>query len=439
MYIHKIISLQVHDIFSTTYELLKSTPKRLLDHTIEITTPDSHVHRISSRIPFPEAPGIAEHVSDAEAAIIPFCKQFGLYRFDQLEKAHAYTSQLENIDEKLSSETNLKEKETYITSAISNTGFGWLVGMVAPDLTPPEIIHVTLYFLTLFDHDDDADRAMSGGMNLTESENIGRAMLYAYQGNEKEIPENYKEHKRIKALLELHRNYFQQFQTHESMAVREEFNYSVYTLRDYLNSVQSERRHELLDSPIDIDSYLELRRHTGGIQHAIAIICLSYGVDFEKVRQRYIEFQYMIDVTAKAVGILNDYYSAATELKALYKKIIDDGDDPSREDVVKSRIQSNLLLLHWRNGLSLEEASVATLNEYSTQMNTFYTYKTSIHVEIKKNKELRRATFACEGWLFGHGPWGAFSGRYNSTSELQGSVNDVYTKVKAKPREDSFS
>ena len=137
----------------------------------------------------------------------------------------------------------------------------------------------------------------------------------------------------------------------------------------------------------------------------------------------------MIESVASAVGILNDYYSAPTELKELYTRIRTEGDDPSDTAVVKSRIQSNLLLLHWRDGLSPEEAATKTLSEYTTQMRSFYTHKRSIYDKIRRDSELRKATYACEGWLFGHGPWGAFSGRYNEKSALLGLPKDVYETI----------
>jgi hypothetical protein len=415
--------------FASAYELSKQVLYGSVSHAFEIQSPDRTVQRIEAAVAFPKPPGISPYVVDAEAAIIPFCKSFGLYRFDQLASQKSKIDRMEEGFEKNAAFEKLESKEMHIANAIGATGFGWLVGMVAPDLNPPEIIDITLYYLTLFDHDDDADRAMSGGMSVADSESVSRAMLLAYQGQRSEIPERYKEHKRIRAFLDLYDRFFEKFHTSEHVNIREEFVYSLHTLRDYLNSVQSERRYDVADDPISIEAYRQLRSHTGGIHHAISVICLAYGVDFRKLRDQYMEFQYMIESVAKAVGLLNDYYSAPAELMEIYKRIEKDGDHVTDEAVVKSRIQSNLLLLHWRDGLSLEAAATETLKEYTSHMKSFYVSKSIIYSEIKKNPELRMATYACEGWLFGHGPWGALSGRYNQVPGLVGSSDAVYEKI----------
>jgi hypothetical protein len=424
-----IATQQIRRPRASSYELAAAIPQKLIHHTLEIKTPDGQTHQITNYISCPQAPSISPNVPEAESAVIPFCKKFGLYQFDHIGSERSKISTITDEPARTSALEKLEAKEAHITKAILETGFGWLVGMVAPDLTTPEIIDITLYFLALFDHDDDADRAMSGGMDVIEAKAISSAMMSAYQGDLDGIPENLRNHKRVQALLELHERYFKQFQTHEDKDIREEFDYSVYTLRDYLNSVESERMHEAAEKPIDIAKYRLLRGHTGGIHHAISVICLAYGVNFAKLRSQSIEFQYMIESIAKAVGILNDYYSSQTELKELYKHLQRKGDDPTDEVIVKSQIQSNLLLMHWRDGLSIEAATKATVDEYTEQMNTFYACKNSILVKIRQNPELRKGTFACEGWLFGHGPWGAFSGRYNRTSELRGSTEDVHQKI----------
>jgi hypothetical protein len=258
---------------------------------------------------------------------------------------------------------------------------------------------------------------------------LDAALVAAHQGKIEEIPEIYKEHKRVRALLSLYEQYFKQFHLHENKEVQAAFGYSAKILRDYFNSMQAQYRADSSDYPITIETYKQIRNHTSGVPYSNSMMCLVQGINFEKIRDKNIEFQYMLDAVSTSVGVLNDYYSASRDLKSLYQRLQKAGDTPIEEVVVKWKIQSNLLLLHWKEGLSLEAATTATINEYFVHMKSFYSWKASNFIDIRKSPELRMVTYLCESFLFGHASWGVLSGRHNGSSELVGSPETVYQKI----------
>lgn len=383
----------------SSYELSK-VQKVEISHKLKIQLPTGTIHHIQSEISFPKAPYISPCVEKIASETNLFCERFGLNMSDVLETSKDLTS----VDSEI----------------------GWFVGMVAPDLDKSDAIPISQQLRVLFEN-----ASKYKGVSLHREEQLRRsqvrhdALLAAYQGNCSDQHPS----KEASALLLLNEQYFRKFQIHEDQGIRNAYRYSVSMLQDHLNALQSQARCNNLDDHIEIRFYKLLRRDTVGVHHSLSLICLAVGIDFKNIQNQYSEFKYMIDAVAQAVGFLNNYYSAPLELNLLYKQIKEDGDDYTDEHVVKSRIQSNLMLLYWRDGLSIEDAAEKTINDYHLQVSCFYSCKNILLNEIRTNPEFRKATYACESFLFGHASWGAFSGRYNEGSGFQGSPEFVHQKI----------
>lgn len=296
---------------------------------------------------------------------------------------------------------------------LQKCGFGWLVGCVHPLMDKVSSEAISFYYTLLFNHDDFVDTGSQ--MEVKEQlEHIHEQLINVWkdQAPDPAFPQ----------LQTAHRLFTEYFKP--NMNSEHKFSFEEESLRKYLQSVyqETEVKH------VNEEEHLQNRQHTGGIRHAISVQCLREGLDTFQMLYDTLTFDHLLRDVSDIVGILNDILSLKKELKQIQEAIKKDGKNPNDITEIKKRIQSNIVLIKFRDGLSLREALDKSLKLYHEKLDTFYNKK---EFYLSKNpdpsNDAIKFLYILEGWLFGHPLWAILSGRYNPESHL--THEEIHQKI----------
>ena len=169
---------------------------------------------------------------------------------------------------------------------------------------------------------------------------------------------------------------------------------------------------------MDEEFYIANRQNTGGACNAFALLCFMNEINISKVLDEHVQLKYMIRMMADSVGILNDLYSLPKELKEIQKKIESSGLNPNDPTEIKKHVSSNIVLIKWKNGESIEDSIAHAIALYEQKISGFMKMKKTIDEELSSNPELQTTLYCLTGWLSGHPTWALGSGRYNPKATL---------------------
>jgi hypothetical protein len=127
----------------------------------------------------------------------------------------------------------------------------------------------------------------------------------------------------------------------------------------------------------------------------------------------------MCELMADIVGLLNDIYSAPKEFDELKKRVAANGGNPDNEQDLKRFVTSNLVLIKWRDGMSLKEAVQYTNDKYREKLQSYMQLRQKAVQEVKEHDAEAQATVvAIDGWVSGHPVWALNSGRYTKAQAM---------------------
>lgn len=356
------------------------------------------IDSLSADFIFPTPPTVNPHVEEVQQKVVPFAKQFGLY--------------------------------TGYEELLERSKFAWLPGYVHPYLTSEQLEGVSLYLTALFAHDDAIDIYIPNKelkpkalevVNLAIEEvlsgvplsKLSQLLEEKYQIKDPSLMDVVLNDNRLKAMEFIYVKYFEPL-------VQKGINYTFFleTLHKYLQStvLEAEQIHE--SASIKELDYLENRRHTGGGENAFAAICFLLGIDIPICFKQYLRLSHMLGYVVDAIGLLNDIYSLPKEVRELQKKVLKESGNTSDAGLIKSKVTSNLVLIKWREGLSLTEAISYTNKKYFERLNVYFLNRNALLKSYSSDPILKAVIFAMDGWLFGHPAWAVGSGRYNPDCTL---------------------
>jgi len=288
---------------------------------------------------------------------------------------------------------------------LERCGFGWLVGCVHPLMETEAFKATTFYYTLLFNHDDFVD---TGSVIEVKQQllQIHEQLVNVWKDKAPDA--------QFPQLLTAQQLFTQYFKP--KMNPTHQFSFEVESLKKYLQSVyqETEVKH------VNQEEHLQNRQHTGGIRHAISVQCLMEGIDTFQLLYDNLTLDHLLRDVSDIVGILNDILSLKKELKQIQEAITQDSQkDPNDISEIKKNIQSNIVLIKFRDGKSMQEAIDESIALYHEKLDTFYNKKEFF---IKNNPNATNSEikflYILEGWLFGHPTWAIMSGRYNKINRL---------------------
>jgi len=327
---------------------------------------------------FPLPPmDVNQSVEAVESTIKPFAHSFGIY----------------------------KEMD----AMLENSRFAWLPGCVDPYLGFEKLLAASHYLTALFDHDDGIDLELLSESNMPltlKSINIRlEEVLTGSPVMETDIP-------RVKAMGHVYQTYF-------CPLIEKGIDYTFFTktLKQYLQSTELEVAAHATGS-IDEAFYEENRRYTGGAGNAFALMCFLNEINAAQLIENHLSFGHAFQMVVDSVGILNDLYSLPKEIKEIQKKLAEQGLAPNDPEQIKSQVSSNIVLIKWKDGLSMQDAISETVHMYEKKINGFKKAIRLLQEDLPGKLELQKGVYCLEGWVFGHPTWALGSGRYNDKATL---------------------
>jgi len=289
-------------------------------------------------------------------------------------------------------------------SFLKRCGFGWLVGCVHPLMTEEASRATSFYYTLLFNHDDFVDTGSP--VEIREQLQVIHEQLIGVWKDKVPDP-------KFPQLQTAHRLFTDYFKP--KMKPAHLFSFEEESLRKYLQSVYQEKELKYVNQ----EEYLQNRQHTGGIRHVVSIQCLLEGLDTFQMLYDTLTFDHLLRDVSDIVGILNDVLSLSKELSQIQKVIKSEGGDPNDITLIKQRIQSNIVLIKFRDGLSMKDALSESLKLYHEKLATFDNKK-EFYLRDNPNpsNDAIKFLYILEGWLFGHPAWTVLSGRYNAENKL---------------------
>lgn len=295
--------------------------------------------------------------------------------------------------------------------------FAFLSGSVSPFLSKNGLRATSIYLYALFDHDDYID-SEGTQINLDKLKNINDQIMDVMKG--KPCPKNAPN--RVIAFSKFYEQYIKDT---INDATRENYNFFITTLNDYLKSTEVEEQLKNYIEPIDTNCYLENRQHTGGGRNLFALHGLLQDINVSEINQKHILTTSMLRFTMDCVGLLNDMYSAPKEIKEIQKKLAILDKDPNNEEEFKKYVTSNLVLLKFKEGYTLKRSMDYVNQLYLSRMKSFFLLKTLLKPYLANDEKLRQYVFELECWFWGHPLWALNSGRYNKNKESNLSVQQA--------------
>ncbi len=326
---------------------------------------------ISYRIPNLDIP-LNPHTAEVESQVWTHCQAFNLYEGRE--------------------------------RAVNASKFSYLPGLTDPTLSLIALKSTVNGFIDLFVHDDDIDEGRTSSTRLKET---NRRFVEVATGR----PPTSEDLGKVRGYAQAIKDFF------SSKLSSKNSKLFIETLNKYLQSTEEEaadieenikaRKGGGTHDRVSYTEYIESRRDTSGIFHAIQMIWSAHELDAERLISTYLPLEKMYRYACDSVCRLNDIASAnkeCVEFQALATKL---------KIPVKDVVTSNSVLLKWKEGKDFSTAVNETLAEYEEIIASFMKYAWRLQDDIRTDPELKIAVNVLFGLVRGHGVWAGLSKRYD--------------------------